>query len=78
MYVVSIKEREQYVIQNSFNIDYIIYILNYALAVVVSKFIFVTFNANFTMNYVIHLNLRLSIIRHYVATHFLNFLFPNQ
>ena len=60
-------------IQNSFNIDYIIYILNYALVVIVFKFIFVTFDIAFTMNYVIHLNLRLPTIRHYIVTHFLDF-----
>jgi hypothetical protein len=49
------------------------HILNYALTVVASKFIFVTFNAAFTMNYVIHLNLRLSTIHHYIITHFLDF-----
>jgi hypothetical protein len=65
-------------IQNSFSINYITYILNYALAVMVSKFIFVTFDIAFMMNYVIHSNLRLPTICHHVATHFLNFLFPNQ
>jgi hypothetical protein len=60
-------------IQNSVSIDYIIYILNYALAVVASKFIFVTFDVAFTMNYVIHSNLRLPTICHHVATHLLNF-----
>ena len=65
-------------IQNSFSINYIIYILNYTLVVIASKFIFVTFNVAFTMNYIIHSNLRLLTIHHYVATHFLNFRFPNQ
>jgi hypothetical protein len=59
-------------IQNSFSFNYIIYILNYTLVAMVSKFIFVTFDIAFTMNYVIHLNLRLLIIRHHV-THFLDF-----
>jgi len=60
-------------IQNSFSINYIIYILNYTLVVIASKFIFVTFGIAFTMNYIIHSNLRLLTIRHHVATHFLNF-----
>jgi len=62
-------------IQNSFNIDYIIYIyiLNYTLDVMASKFISITFNAAFMMNYIIHSNLRLLTIHHSVATHFLNF-----
>ena len=59
-------------IQNSFSFNYIIYILNHALLSMVSKFIFVTFDIAFTMNYVIHLNLRLLIIHHHV-THFLDF-----
>jgi len=46
-------------IQNSFSIDYIMYILNYALAAMTSKFIFVIFDIGFTMNYIIHSNLRL-------------------
>jgi len=80
MYVVFHKEGELFIkkennifIQNSFRIDYIIYILNYTLAGMTSNFIFVTFNIAFTMNYVIHSNLRLPTIHHHVATHFLNF-----
>jgi hypothetical protein len=60
-------------IQNSFRVDFIIYILNHALLSMVSKFIFVTFDIAFMTNYVIHLILRLPTIRHHVATHFLNF-----
>ena len=60
-------------IQNSFSINYIIYILNYTLAAMTSKFIFVTFNIAFMTNYIIHSNLRLLIICHHVATYFLNF-----
>jgi hypothetical protein len=47
--------------------------LNYALAAMTSKFIFVTFNTTLTMNYVIHSNLRLLTILHYIANHFLKF-----
>jgi len=57
MYAVSIRKENNMLIQNSFNIDYIIYILNYILGVTVSKFIFVIFNVAFTTNYIIHLNL---------------------
>jgi len=60
-------------IQNSFSIDYIIYILNNTLVAMASKLIFVTFNIAFMMNYVMHSNLRLPAIHHHVATHFLNF-----
>jgi hypothetical protein len=60
-------------IHNSFSIDYIIYILNYTLVVMVSKFIYVTFDIAFTINYVIHSNLRLPTIHHHIATHLLNF-----
>jgi hypothetical protein len=42
-------------IQNSFSINHIIYILNYTLAIMASKLIFVTFNIVFTINYIIHL-----------------------
>jgi len=78
MYVVFHKKENNMFIQNSFSINYIIYILNYTLVVIASKFIFVTFGIAFTMNYIIHSNLRLLTIRHHVATHFLNFWFPNQ
>jgi hypothetical protein len=73
MYVVSTWKENNMLIQNSFNIDYIIYILNYALAVVASKFIFVIFNVAFTTNYIIHLNLRFLTIHLDITTHFLNF-----
>ena len=78
MYVVFHKEEGQYVYQNSFSINYIIYILNYTLATMTSKFIFITIDIAFMMNYIIHSNLRFPTIYHHVVTHFLNFLFPNQ
>ena len=76
MYLVFRRKEKNMLIQNSFNIDYIIYILNYAIVVMVSKFIFVTFDIAFMMNYVIHSILRLPTIRHHIATHFLNFFIP--
>ena len=60
-------------IQNSFSIECIICILNYALAAMTPKFIFVTFNITFTMNYVIYSNLRLPTVCHHATTYFLNF-----
>jgi hypothetical protein len=74
MYVVFRKEGENnMLIENSFSINYIIYLLNYAIVVMASKYIFVTFDFAFTTNYIIHSNLKLSTIRHHIATHFLNF-----
>jgi len=68
-----IRKENNMLIQNFFSIDYIIHILNYALAAMMFKFIFVTFHISFTTNYAIHSNIRLPTIRHHVATHFLNF-----
>jgi len=68
-----IRKENNMLIQNFFNINYIIHILNYALAAMTFKFIFVTFHIAFTMNYIIHLNIRLPTIHHHITTHFFNF-----
>jgi hypothetical protein len=49
-----IRNENNMFIQNSFSINYIIYILKYTLATMMSKFIFVTFDIAFTTNYVIY------------------------